>query len=114
MVTSVTVTGAGFGPSSTITIEFDGNPVTTSPTTVISTALDSSLLPSTYQRPPMEIAPTTCDPESPTLCIGKDGGIGSRGPKVTELQAGFNSTWIWKSIGNSGYWTQYRKCSQEI
>ena len=34
----------------------------------------------------MEIAPTTCDPESPTLCIGKDGGIGSRGPKVTELQ----------------------------
>ena len=30
---SVNITGAGFGPSSTITIEFDGTPVATSPST---------------------------------------------------------------------------------
>ena len=35
--TSVNVTGAGFDPSSTITIEFDGTTVATSPSTVTST-----------------------------------------------------------------------------
>ena len=30
--------------------------------------------------------PTPCDPNSPTLRIGKDGKVGSTGPKVTELQ----------------------------
>ena len=35
---------------------------------------------------PAPTTPTTCNPKSPTLRIGKDGGIGSRGPKVTELQ----------------------------
>ena len=35
--TSVNITGAGFDPSSTITIEFDGNPVATSPSTVTDT-----------------------------------------------------------------------------
>ena len=36
--TSVDISGAGFAPSSTITIEFDGKPVTTSPSPVISSA----------------------------------------------------------------------------
>ena len=35
--TSVNITGAGFGPSSPITIEFDGTPVDTSPSTVTNT-----------------------------------------------------------------------------
>ena len=34
---SVNITGAGFDPSSTITIEFDGTPVATSPSTVTNT-----------------------------------------------------------------------------
>ena len=53
--TSVDISGAGFDPSSPITIEFDGTPVDTSPSTVTIPLLDSSLLPSTYHRPPLEI-----------------------------------------------------------
>ena len=53
--TSADIAGAGFDPSSTITIEFDGTLVVTSPGTVTVPLLDSLLLPSTYHRPPMEI-----------------------------------------------------------
>ena len=52
---SVDITGAGFGPSSPITIEFDGTHVDTSPSTVTIPLLDSLLLPSMYHHPPMEI-----------------------------------------------------------
>ena len=52
MNTSVTVTvaGAGFGPSSTITIEFDGTPVATSPSTVTSTT--AGFFTATFNVPP--------------------------------------------------------------
>ena len=33
---------------------------------------------------PAPTTPTTCNPKSPTLRIGKDGGIGSRGRKLQE------------------------------
>ena len=48
----------------------------------ISVAAPTTPAPTT----PAPTTPTTCNSKSPTLRIGKDGGIGSRGPKVTELQ----------------------------
>ena len=48
--TSVNVTGAGFDPSSTVTIKFDGHPVATSPSTVTTTA--AGFFTATFNVPP--------------------------------------------------------------
>ena len=48
--TSVNITGAGFGSSSTITIEFDGTPVATIPNTVTNTP--AGFFTATFNVPP--------------------------------------------------------------
>jgi len=43
-----------------------------------------------------------CNPNSPTLHIGKDGTVGSKGPKVTELES-FGRSRIRKILGTPRY-----------
>ena len=79
--TSVTVTGAGFDASSTITIKFDGQTIATTPSTVTIPLLDYSLLPSMYLHHRMEIS-----------TVGASQGSNSASETFTVTSGPINST----------------------
>ena len=85
------------------------SPVTPTPSTPTpSTPTPSTPTPSTpTPSTPTPSTPTppstsTCDPNSPTLRIGKDGSVGSRGPKVTELQRDLTTLGYGNLLGPPG------------
>ena len=60
-------------------------------TATTATDADNDYMPDSTSKP--------CNPNSPTLRIGKDGTVGSKGPKVTELQSDLTDLGYEKFLG---------------
>ena len=63
-------------------------------TATTATDADNDYMPDSTSKP--------CNPNSPTLRIGKDGTVGSKGPKVTELQSDLTDLGYEKFLGPPG------------